>query len=211
MQVITSLSLYLLWFEVSLKPEELICIVEGHGDEIAVPLLVRRIAFVLDPSAMIRCRPWRNSKGALLKPEGLERNIVIAARRYPEARGILVVIDADRDCPALVGPELLKRAVRARSDLRIGVVLAKCEYEAWFIAAIQSLGVHPDLRLNPKPVDSPEEIVGAKEWLATHMRSGKYVETRHQPAFTNIMDLNAAQRTRSFCKLVSEIGRVLLR
>ena len=89
---------------------ELICIVEGQGDEISVPMLIRRVAFGIDSSMSVRCRTWRRPKGAIVKPQGLEKDINTSTRRYPSARGILVLLDADRDCPATLGPELLQRA-----------------------------------------------------------------------------------------------------
>ena len=81
----------------------------------------------------------------------------------------------------------------------ISVVMAKKEYEAWFIAASESLRgtrrLTPDLNA---PAD-PENIRGAKEWLSRHMPSNQpYAETTDQPALTAVFDLNAARRADSF-------------
>jgi hypothetical protein len=67
--------------------KEIVCIVEGQGDEVSVPILVRRIGVLIAQSLAIRCYPWRRSKGALIKPQGLEKDIEVAARRYPGASG----------------------------------------------------------------------------------------------------------------------------
>jgi hypothetical protein len=60
-------------------------------------------------------------------------------RVSPTAGGVLVLIDADDDCPAHLGPALLARAREARSDVPVSVVLANREFEAWFLAAAPSL------------------------------------------------------------------------
>lgn len=189
---------------------ELICIVEGHGDFLSVPILVRRIAFEIDTSLSVRCRCWRIPKGALIKSGGLEREVETAARRYPDARGLLVLLDSDRDCPATTGPELLGRSLATRPHLPTTVILAKREYEAWFIAAIHSVSQHRDFLSPLSPPPEPEEIVGAKEWLTKRMRPGiAYSETRHQPAFTSMMDFAQAKTSQAFRKLLRDMPRVL--
>jgi hypothetical protein len=88
--------------------------------------------------------------------------------------------------------------------------LAKREYEAWFITARESLRAYRDLNLTATIVRDPEEILGAKEWLSRQMHRGKaYVEIRHQPAFTQLMDLELAKKARSFRKFVREIELLL--
>ena len=51
----------------------------------------------------------------------------------------LILLDANSDCPRELAPNVLERAQAARSDHRIQVVLAKMEYEAWFLAVADSL------------------------------------------------------------------------
>lgn len=58
------------------------CIVEGHGDREAVPIVIRRLAAKLDPAAAIHIPPpIRIPKNKLLKPGELERAVDLAARR----------------------------------------------------------------------------------------------------------------------------------
>lgn len=71
------------------------------------------------------------------------------------------------------------------------VVLAKCEYEAWYLAAAVSLQGHRGLPQNFAPPPEPERIRGAKERLASQMR-GNYSEVTDQPALTALLDLRAA-------------------
>ena len=116
------------------------CVVEGHGEVEAVPILIRRIAARVDPALSILVRrPLRISRSQIARVGELERAIELAARQVGRQGGILVLIDSDDDCPAELGPELLGRARKARSDLPIGVVLAKREFEGWFLASAESL------------------------------------------------------------------------
>jgi hypothetical protein len=188
-------------------------IVEGHGEVEAVPLLIRRIATDMELGTTIDIDPILRIPASSLRREGeLERQVERAARKMQSAGGILVLIDCDwtGSCPKRDGPVLLDRARRARSDMLISVVLAKREYEAWFIAAAESLrgrrGLSQDLVSDP----SPEEIRGAKEWLSRWMPRGRpYSETTDQPAFTAVFDMEAARRADSFDKCYREIVRLL--
>jgi len=124
----------------------------------------------------------------------------------------VVIIDCDWDagCPATDGPALFKRAVAARGDIPIAVVLAKSEFEAWFLAGAESLRGKGGLSADLEPPPDPESIRGAKEWLSKRMPRGQgYSETEHQPAFTALFDLNAARRADSFDKCFRDIERIL--
>lgn len=97
------------------------CIVEGHGEVEAVPVLIRRIAAAVDPTLVLRIpHPIRIPRSRLVKPGELERAVELAARQVGARGAVLVVLDADDDCPAQRAPELLGRAVQARPDLPIG-------------------------------------------------------------------------------------------
>jgi hypothetical protein len=116
-----------------------VCIVEGHGEAEAVPVLVRRIAQELDPADPASVVSiFRVPRNRLVLAGELERRIEIAARRVQGKGAILILIDSDDDCPARLGPELQQRA-RAASSLPVAVVLAKREFEAWFLASAASL------------------------------------------------------------------------
>jgi hypothetical protein len=148
----------------------------------------------------------------LLKAGELERTVEFAARKLQGQGGILVLVDCDWDggCPAHQGPELLSRARRARPDLPVVVILAKKEYEAWFLAAAESLRGRRGLSEDLMPPPQPEEIRGAKEWLSRHMPKGAcYSPTLDQPALTELFDFNAARRADSFDKFYRETIRLL--
>jgi len=187
------------------------CIVEGHGEFHAVPVLLRRLQHQWDPSLDLNiCRPIRTGRYKLIKPGELERAVELASRQLPLPRAILILIDANTDCPAELGPRLLARAQEARSDVPIGVVLAKCEFEAWFLAAIESLCAHRGLANNLLAVPDPESIRDAKGYLTRQMEGGRtYFERLDQPALTAVFDIALArQRSDSFDKCCREVERL---
>lgn len=187
-------------------------IVEGHGECEAIPILIRRIAqdIALDYVPKV-LSPFRVPANRLVKDGELERTIILAANKLQGIGGIVVINDCDDGCPAQDGPALRKRAVAVRSDLPISVILAKKEYEAWFLASAESLRGERGLPTDLVSPNNPESIRGAKEWLSNKMRSGKsYAATTDQPALTALFDMNAARRTAdSFDKCYREIRHML--
>lgn len=188
-------------------------IVEGHGECEAVPILVRRIARDIDPGFVPTVLPpLRVPASRLLKEGEIERAVDLAARKLQGRGGIIVIVDCDREggCPAREGPVLLERAVKVRANFPISVILAKKEYEAWFLAAAESIrgkrGL-PDSLVGPL---EPENIRGAKEWLSGKMLRGcAYSETDDQPALTSIFDMKVARRADSFDKCYRDIKKML--
>lgn len=176
-----------------------------------MPHLLRRLGNFLELGVYLEPQdPIRRKRSELVRPGVLERDIESAARRLQRCGCILVLVDGDDDCPKTRGPELLARARAARSDMPIGLVLAHREYEAWFLAAAESLrgtaGLAPDL----SPPDHPEAIRGAKEWLRKHMPRGRtYREAgknSDQAQLTQCFDMALArERSRSFKKLCKDI------
>ena len=188
-------------------------IVEGHGECQAVPILVRRIARTIDPGFVPKVLPpLRVPASKLLRQGEMERSVTLAARKLQGRGGIVVIVDCDRDegCPAKEGPELLKRALAARCDMPIAVILAKKEFEAWFLAAAESLRGKRGLPMDLVPPLEPEAIRGAKEWLGARMPQDRaYSETEDQPVFAEIFDLDAARMAGSFDKCFRDIERML--
>lgn len=187
------------------------CIVEGHGEVEAAPILIRRLAYRNDPAMAVRIvPPIRMPQSRLVKPGELEKAVEFVARKVAPVGAILVLLDSDDACPALLGPALLARARQARSDLPIAVVLAKREYEAWFLSAAPSLQGKRGLDNKLASPSDPESIRGAKEWLGAHMAGNQsYVETLDQPALTAEFDLDQARQSDSFDKCWREIDRLL--
>ena len=84
-------------------------------------------------------------------------------------------------------------------------MLAKREYEAWFIAAAESLHGQRGFLFDPRQQVEPEIPRNAKEWMGKRMKEGVYRPATDQPAFTARMSLQQARDgSRSFRKLCSE-------
>jgi hypothetical protein len=122
---------------------------------------------------------------------------------------VLVLLDADDDCPANLARFLLERA-RGHTDLDVSVVLAKREFEAWFLAAAESLRGRRGLSHDLSAPGHPEDVRGAKEWLSHRRTDGHaYSAPIDQPALASAMDLELARRAPSFDKCYREICRLL--
>lgn len=174
----------------------IIAIVEGAGEVRAVPTLIRRIVATVLPDVVVQVpSPIKVSRGVLLSDGGLEKYVHLAARQSGPDGGILVLLDADDDCPRDLAPRVLRRATKARKDRRIGVVLACKEYEAWFLAAADSLAGQREMDDGTRAPENPESIRNAKGWLTDRMPPGRaYKATRDQPAFSEMFDLDQARR-----------------
>jgi hypothetical protein len=191
-------------------PARIGCVVEGHGEVESVPALIRRIAQQVDPGLEVLIpHPVRVPKSKLLRPEELERAVELAALNAGSNGGLLVVLDSDDDCPAILGPQLLERVRTARADLPSAVVLAKREFESWFLASAQSLRGYRGFPDDLESPDQPEEIPGAKEWLSNHLRNGAYASTVDQVSLTHALDFTLARRAASFDKCYREIAFLL--
>jgi hypothetical protein len=189
----------------------LCCIIEGHGEEQAVPVLVRRIQQTLREDIQLEFQRLRVPRHRMVKPRELERAVELAARLAIPPRAILVLVDADDDPPCILGPELLKRAKAARPDVPVAVVLANREFETWFLAAIESLCGHRRLPADLHPIPDVESIRDAKGKLTNLMRgAGVYSPTPDQPALAATFDMNLARkRSDSFDKCWREVERLL--
>ena len=111
----------------------------------ALPLLLRRIAGEVGLTVDVP-RPIRVAREKILKGSALRRAVELAALRAGPEGHILILVDADDDCPKDLAAELLEEAAKARSDRQISVVVAKSEYESWFLAATGSIAESEALR-----------------------------------------------------------------
>ena len=187
------------------------CIVEGHGEVAAVPILIRRVAESLYPELeVVTPHPIRVSRSKVVQKNQLEQVVELAARNIRGQGAIFILLDSDDDCPARLGPKLLCRALEVRSDLPIAIVLAKYEFESWFLAAAESLQGQRGLNGNLQPPNNPEAISGAKEWLSQRMEGNRrYSPTADQPGLTYHFDLDQARHADSFDKCCRDIARLL--
>ncbi|WP_435586520.1 DUF4276 family protein [Micromonospora aurantiaca (nom. illeg.)] len=179
-------------------------IVEGYGEVEALPILIRRVAGeVFGDYGVEVSKPHRISRGQMVGPT-VRRAVEMQSARIAESGGVLVVADSDDDDPVL----LTARIADASSNERAFVAVAVREYEAWFLAALDSLRNHRSVHGQASFEGDPEVPRGAKERLESQMVE-KYRETIHQSAFSAIMSLDDARRCPSFENFVTQVGRIL--
>ncbi len=185
-------------------------IVEGHGDVKAFPVLLRRLVEEAQVWNVSIGRPIRRTRYQLVQKTEVERSVRLALKQQ-NCGAVLILFDGDDDCPAKLGPTVQAWAAAVANNIPCGVVIAHREYEAWFLAAIESLrgyrGIIDDAELHL----NPEDPRGAKEQLEARMQAGaSYLERTDQPAFSAKFSLSDAyRRSRSFRKLTSSFGRLV--
>ena len=84
-------------------------VVEGQSEVRAVPVLLRRLLNERQRYDVIVARPVRVHRTSVVKEGEIERAVVLARRRREGCHAVMVLLDADDDCPAELGPELLNR------------------------------------------------------------------------------------------------------
>lgn len=185
-------------------------IVEGHGEVEAFPVLLRRLVERAEVWNVTIGRPIRQPRGRLVRETDLKSAIRLALLQ-PECGAILVLFDGDSDCPAELGPAIREWALAASGKIPCEVVIAQREYEAWFLAAIESLRGHHRIRSDALSHPNPEQPRGAKRQLETRMEPGTtYLETTDQPSLSaNFSLTDAYRRSRSFRKLTVAFSRLV--
>ena len=117
----------------------------------------------------------------------------------------------DETNPLQLCTDLAAHMKACRSDSPSIVVMPNREYEAWFLAAAESLRGKRGLREDLTAPPDPEAIRGAKEWLMDRSAGAKrYGETADQAALTECFDMATARaNSPSFARAYSEIVRLL--
>lgn len=189
-------------------------IVEGAGDKNAAPGLVRRILVQLGRYDIgVGQAKVTNGKPSLLKK--FEQFLKYAI--VDGCKAILVLVDADADCPLEEVPCLTTRAEALNLPVPVAIVYAKCEYETWFVCSLSAnkeSAIRKRLEL-PKGLAmpaEPEKVRDAKDWLTRHMPAHKtYKETADQEPLTHHIDLELVrEKSRSFRRLFHAVEELAL-
>lgn len=172
---------------------QIVSIVEGQGDAIALPILLRRVLEaqgIPDAVQVLKPKFGRKGKAGLLRPGEIEREARRALNRAKGDARVLVLIDADDDCAATRGPELQRRLDDEFGAGVCAAVVAVREYENWLIA--------------------DEATLDAKRTLSGQRTDGRsYRPTADQAPLTAHINVEIVrEHCRSFRKLWSEVARL---
>ncbi len=185
-------------------------IVEGYGEVEAFPVLLRRLRDEAQVWTVNIGRSIRRSRSQLVQKAGVEQAVRLALKEQ-DCGAILFLFDGDDDCPAELGPTVQAWAAAVATHIPCSAVIAHREYEAWFLAAIESLRGYRGVLDDAEPHLNPENPRGAREQLEARMQAdASYLATTDQPAFSAKFSLSDAyRRSRSFRKLASSFGRLV--
>lgn len=195
-------------------------IVEGHAEEAAVPILLRRIGIELFDNTFIMVgRPIRIPRGQLVKYSTgkLASALNLAQLKLTQMSGdyhkraAVVLIDADDDLACQLGPGMLAEARQVRGDLESRVILPTPEFETWFVASADDPRMSVHLNVDPSEVAFKDAEANRlrKKWIEQRF-VGKYSETVDQPKLTSVLNLPLLrQRAPSFDKLCRDIESLL--
>jgi hypothetical protein len=197
-----------------MKQLRAMAIVEGHGEYESIRSLLTRIWVELLGGDYIEVlQPIRHKRQQLAKQGGMARAVHLAVLKLANAPGtpmrsvVMILVDADKDLPCVLAPELVKWAKSERPDIDIICIVANVEYETWFVAAAESLQDYMSLPSGTTVPNNPEQQRHGKAWVERHFKGAKYSETQDQPAMTAKMDLALCRaRSPSFDKLCRELS-----
>lgn len=195
-----------------MRNSTIVPIVEGWGEVDAAPLLLRRLCE--------RKNIWNIKIGSpinahgitnITRANGLERFLEVAKRRA-ECDGVLVLLDAESDCPREVAEKLATRARHHSPHLPTAIVAAKHHYENWLLASSETIAGRSGLQEHLEVIANPESIPDPKRWLTNNMPQGRaYKETLDQAPLSQAINIDlVSQRSRSFRRLEHAMEQLIV-
>ena len=195
-----------------MTPPVLAPIVEGDGEVKALRLLIYKIIESGGGGVYPKIiPPYRAHWGSLVnRPEELERCAEIALLKGGSDARLLVLLDADDECPAELGPRLRRQLTARFPNNLISVNIADREYETWFIASATAIANRIGRVSPPTIPDNIEAIRGAKGWLTQNLLSRRYDPIDDQASFSTMIDVPLTRRrSPSFNRFCRELERLL--
>lgn len=182
-------------------------IVEGHGEVSAVPELLRRLLQQSGAHEIGVGKPIRRTRSELVQESGLRKSVRLALLR-PDTGAVLILFDSDDDCPKQLAPQIEAWAKSEAGTVPCAVVIAHREYEAWFLAAVESLRNRRGIRADALQHPNPESPRNAKKEIELRMHAGaSYSETIDQAPLTALFDMRSAYaHCRSFRRMTNAFG-----
>lgn len=188
----------------------LVPVVEGYGEVEAFPKLLSRLLRQARVYDLHVGQAHRRHRSELVNEDKLRR-IIEVARSEPGCQGIFVLFDADDDCPKELREKVEPWAVDAARGVPCRLTVPNREFEAWFLAAMESLRGHKGISANATFDAEPEAPRNAKKELERRMAARVYKERTDQVVLAERFDLAAAhRRSRSFRRMVKVFGEVLV-
>lgn len=184
----------------------IIPIVEGEGEVAALPELLYRILYQMHGRHDVLVG-W--GKSGVVNAKGrdtLENNLakfLHHAQNKPDSAAILILVDADNDCPVIKANELAYKGRQINAAIPIEVVYAHREYESWFLASWDTVKGSLGLEDTLSPSNAVENVADPKQWITNLMPQGQsYKPTKNQSLCSTAIDLDLAhQNSRSFRRL----------
>lgn len=196
-------------------------IVEGQTEQSCVEQLLHRVwgKLLHRPERLQVLEPFRGHRDSLVHVNGVALadsvqkaflKLQAKLRKDDQALALLLILlDAEGDCPAELAPRLLETARQARRDALISCVLAKRMLENWIVAGATSLAGVNGLPDPLEPPKNPEDRSGSF-WLNEQLRSlgqaRKYTKTADATVFVREMNLAECRaKSPSFDKLCRDL------
>jgi hypothetical protein len=193
--------------------KHLFLIVEGHGDELALPILMHRLAAANGIGALKIAPPYRLHRGKIARCTEKFSNVL----RHAEAvlngdsgvaeKAIIVCIDADDECPLELKQHIDDFVNHCKITTPVHFVAFTLEYEAAFLVP-GALGAIPgELKREPCYPSDPEKVRNAKGWLTRSiLQAGAYSESVDQARLTRSLRIDQVTCLRSFRRLLSVLS-----
>lgn len=176
-------------------------IVEGKGEALsaktkpAVVILVQKLLAEVNCAHLFPAEkypPFRLPYGQFFQNDKFERTLRFH-KEYSDCAAVLVLLDMDDDCAKERAYTLANRARQMETlPFSVVIVCAVREYEAWFLASLESI------HFGQQYQGDPEAKRDAKGWLRKNFR---YKQSQDQAIYTQKLDIALAKRSRSFRRL----------
>ena len=192
----------------------IVAVVEGDGEVTAFSGLLRKILHEKNERYDIQVGGKNvgmvNAHGKSKLLTKLE-DFLAHAQRKPDCAGILVLLDADEDCPVTLANQLSRLCNPSIQSKPVTIVCANREYETWFLASLDTVKGSGYIRDTASLTGDAEDIRDPKKWLTDWMPPGQaYKPTTHQASLSSHIDLNLAHaNSRSFRRLCHAVDELV--
>ena len=182
-------------------------VVEGPGDESAVPVLLRRLLVEVIGCNYSRVAwPYKLPHSQMTQEHRCKHHLTIS-QLDTSVDHVLLFMDSDDDCCRDLHAQITAWGRDVIYRTRFDVICIEREYEAWLLAGITSLrGIHgiSDVAVPPHNLNRIRDAKGRITALMPH--GVTYSETADQASLTAAVDLaSVSASSTSFSRLVTKL------